>query len=81
MIKVQVIENFHLGKYDELVNVVKKTQSNYGYLRVGDIFECTEEMYNYLTKTNIKNRAFVKLIEYIPVEKKPKRTRKPKIEK
>ena len=86
MIKVEVIENFHLGRYSELKNVVRKTGGNDNYLYIGDTFECTEYMAKYLTNEikNPGNRAFVKVIEIIPekdnkiIEKKedPKITRK-----
>lgn len=88
MIKVIVIENFTLGRFNELkkikrANVIKNQE---GHLYVNDTFECTEEMYNYLTEGNKEKRAFVKLIEVIPdedinkqdVEKPKTRTRKRK---
>lgn len=85
MIKVEVIKDFTLEKYDELTNVVKKFGvEEQGKLRVGDIFECTQEMCDYLTGNNIKGEVVVKVIEVIPEivigntkvieeEKKPKK--------
>lgn len=82
MVKVEVIENFTLGKFDELKNIARKTIAEQGKLFVGDTFECTEEMYEYLTIKNAKNRAFVKLIEYIPEKiEKVKQEEKPKAKK
>lgn len=68
MIKVEVIENFTLGKFDELKNIVRKSTEQKGYLFAGDIFECTKEMAEYLTNEtpNPKDRPFVKVIEIIP---------------
>ena len=86
MIKVKVIENFTLGKFNELTNIVRKSKDEDGSLFVGDIFECTQEMADYLTGNNKEKRAFVEVIEVIPEkeikeevkEEKPKRTRSKK---
>lgn len=84
MIKVKVIENFTLGKFNELKNIVRANprQDLEGRLFKGDIFECTEEMAEYLTKTNAQGKPFVEVMEIIPekkeekvVEEKPKRKR------
>ena len=70
MIKVKVIENFTLGRFNELKNLVRNSAGNTpGFLYVNDTFECTEELAEYLTKTNAKQRAFVEVIEVIPEEK------------
>ena len=68
MIKVEVIEDFTLGKFNELRNLVRKNpnKNEQGWLYLGDNFECTEEMVEYLTKTNKEGRAFIKVIEVIP---------------
>lgn len=66
MVKVEVIENFSLGKYSELKNIARKSYNQEGYLYVGDIFECTEDMTKYLTGNNGFKRAFVKVLEVIP---------------
>lgn len=67
MVKVKVTENFHLGKFDELKNLVRASSKNTpNFLYVGDVFECTEEMAEYLIKTNSAQRAFVEIIEVIP---------------
>ena len=67
MVKVKVIENFHLGRFNELQNIQRVSSKNSpNYLYVGDVFECTEEMAEYLTKTNSAQRAFIEIIEVIP---------------
>lgn len=68
MIKVKVIENFSLGKFKELKNIVRANsrQDLEGRLFVNDTFECDEEMVEYLTKTNAKGKPFVEVVEVIP---------------
>lgn len=70
MIKVKVIEDFHLGKFNELKNIVRANynKKEEGRLYVNDIFECTEEMAEYLMGKNATKRAFVKVIEVVPEE-------------
>lgn len=92
MVRCEVIEGFTLGKFDELLDIKRVNLDIKGQLFVGDTFLCTEEMAEYLTKNNAKERAFVKIIEVIPdimdnlientVEEiiKPKRGRKKKEE-
>lgn len=79
MVKVEVIESFTLGKYDEISkSLVRKGAEERGKLFVGDIFECNKEMAEYLTGKNRLNRPFVKIIEIIPDEVKEE---KPVVEK
>lgn len=79
MIKVKVIESFYLGRFNELRNIQRNGPAENGYLNVGDIFECTEEMAKYLSneknsiyptdkdgKNNPRGRIFAKEIEVIP---------------
>lgn len=75
MVKCEVIENFDLGKFDEIKIVSRKARNVKGSLYVGDIFECNQEMADYLTGGNAKKKVVVKVIEVIPEEKK-----EPKIE-
>lgn len=63
MIKVEVIENFTLKKYNELKNVVRKSVGKEGELKVGDTFECDEQMAKYLTGDNQLQKVVVKIIE------------------
>lgn len=78
MIKVQVLENFTLKeRINEVNNLVRATAKNEtGFLYVGDVFECTEELADYLTQGNRFNKAFVKVVEVIPAEKPKRKTRK-----
>lgn len=71
MIKVKVIEDFHLGKFNELKNIIRANYNKreHGKLYVKDTFECTEEMAEYLMGKNAKKRAFVEVIEVVPEEK------------
>lgn len=78
MIKVEVIEEFTLKKFKELKNIVRNNpnRTEEGRLYVKDTFECTEEMVEYLTKTNAEGRAFVKVIAEEVKEEKSKETKK-----
>ena len=66
MIKVEVIEDFTLEKFDELKNIVRKRTNQVGKLFVGDTFECTKEIADYLIEKNKLNKPFVKVIEIVP---------------
>ncbi len=83
MIKVEVIEEFTLGKFNELKNITRKQKKEEGKLFIGDTFECDKKMADYLTGNNPINRAVVKVIEVIPEEKieenKPKRARRKRL--
>lgn len=70
MIKVEVIEEFTLEKFDALKNIVRKNKDTKGRLYVGDIFECDKEMADYLLGNNAKDKVVVKLIEVKKEEKK-----------
>lgn len=70
MIKVEVTEPFTLAKFNELKNIKRKALDTLGQLNVGDVFECTEEMFKYLDGENAKGKSFVKLIEVIPAKVK-----------
>jgi len=67
MIKVEVLEEFSLGKFNELKNVERcSTKEQYGKLFKGDKFECSKEMYEYLNGKNPLNKVVVKLIGVEP---------------
>lgn len=66
MIKCEVIEQFTLERFDELKNIVRKGQDVKGKLFYGDIFECDEELANYLMGGNDKGKVVVKIIEVKP---------------
>lgn len=73
MIKVEAIENFTLEKFDELKNIVRHSgYDKYGFLNKGDTFECTKEMAEYLTGSNIKGKIVVKVIEVISEKQEAK---------
>jgi hypothetical protein len=70
MIKVEVIEEFTLGEFKEIKNLVRynSNKNEYGRLYLKDTFECDKNMADYLTKSNKLNRPFVKVIEVISQE-------------
>ena len=70
MIKVKVIEEFTLEKFNELKNIVRAGKEEKGKLFIKDTFECDEKMADYLTGNNPINRAVVEVIEVIPEEVK-----------
>ena len=80
MIKVEVIENFSLKKFDELKNVQRKNKehNDKGYLFTGDTFECGEEMAKYLTGDNPLKKRVVNIIEIVPETKEQSKIEKPK---
>ena len=71
MVRVEVIEEFTLGKFNELKNIERANpnKNEDGHLYVNDKFECTEEMARYLGGENGEHRAFIKIIEVIPEKK------------
>lgn len=72
MIKCEVIiDNFTLGRFDELKNIIRENKKEKGKLFKGDIFECTKEMAEYLTGNNALNKAVVKVVEVMPEKKIP----------
>lgn len=85
MVKCEVIEPFTLVKFDELQNIQRKSIDTKGRLYVGDVFECEEQLADYLMGKNDKNKVVVKVIEVIPkklkteaqpiTEEKPKKKR------
>lgn len=73
MIKVEVIENFTLEKFNEITNLVRHGgYDKNGFLNKGDTFECTKEMAEYLTGGNEKGKVVVKVIEVIPEKQEAK---------
>lgn len=69
MIRVEAIDDFTLGRFNELKNVQRKRLDTPGRLYKGDTFECTEELVDYLSGNNKLNKVFVKVIEILPKEK------------
>ena len=72
MIKVEVVKEFTLGKFDELKNIKRAdvNKDEKGWLYVNDTFECSEEMVKYLTGDNKNNVVVVRVLEVIPEPKK-----------
>lgn len=75
MIKVEVIEDFTLERFDELSNIKRIGVETPGRLYVGDVFECAKDLADYLLGDNALKKVVVKLVEVIPekVETKHKR--------
>ena len=74
MIKCEVInDDFTLKKFDELKNIKRKDKSKNqkGKLYIGDTFECTQEMADYLTGNNAINKVVVRIIEIEPKKEEP----------
>lgn len=77
MVKVIVLDNFHLDKFKKLKNIERAdvSKNSEGYLYKGDTFECTEDMAEYLMNTeghrNPANKIFV---SRVPLEVIPKET-------
>lgn len=69
MIKLQAIERFTLGRFDELKNIERAGIETHGMIYVGDKFECTRELADYLLGNNALGKPFVKVIEVIPEAK------------
>lgn len=89
MIKCEVIKQFNFARFDELENIKRKNVEIKGKLLVGDEFECSKEIADYLTGNNPLNEVVVKIIEVEPkkeiatepvveVETEPKKAKKKK---
>ena len=78
MIRVEAIENFDLGRFDELKNIKRAKKDIKGSIFVGDTFECNQDLVEYLTGNNRLGKKVVKIIEYKPeeIDKKTKKTKK-----
>lgn len=66
MIKVEVIEKFSLERFNELENLERAKQDAPGKLNVGDKFECSKELADYLLGDNPLKKTVVKVIEVKP---------------
>ena len=80
MIKLEAIEKFKLQRFDELKNLERVGLDTTGQLNVGDKFECTKELADYLLGDNPLKKAVVKVIEVIPEEEKEEVIEEPKEE-
>ena len=70
MIKCEVIKQFNFARFDELENIKRKSVEIKGKLLVGDEFECSKEIADYLTGNNPLNEVVVQVVEVEP-ETKP----------
>ena len=61
-----LIKPFTLGRFNEITNIVRKGVDIPGQLNIGDIFECSQELAEYLTGKNDRGMIVVKVIEVIP---------------
>ena len=66
MVRLETIEDFTLEAFDELKNIERRAGGIKGKLNVGDTFECTEEMAEYLMGGNKLNKVVAKVIEVKP---------------
>lgn len=68
MIKVEALQDFSLAAFDEIKNIQRKNpnKNEEGKIYLGDVFECTREMGEYLTGNNHLKKIVVKLIEVAP---------------
>lgn len=89
MIKLQALEDFTLGRFNEVKNIIRKDKDEKGKMFYGDTFICEKDLAEYLTNTgkepNPVNRAVAKVIEVIPeikeVVEKPKQEVKKPVER
>lgn len=82
MIRVEVIESFKLEKFNDLKNIQRIGKDVQGCLFVGDTFECSQDMVEYLTGNNRLGKVVVKVIEVEPEKvEEPKEIIKPKKKK
>lgn len=78
MIKCEVIKKFGFSRFNELKNIKRKSIEVKDTLLVGDTFECSKEIADYLLGDNPIKEVVVKVIEVIPeVEVKKEKVVKP----
>ena len=60
--KVIAIEDFSFSKFNKIQNLIRAdiNKSDYGWIYKGDIFECNEKIFLYLTGNNYKKKVVVK---------------------
>ena len=67
MIRVEVVEQFTLKDYEKIKNSIKRKSIDVlGTVLIGDTFECTKEMVDYLMGGNEYKKVVVKVIEVEP---------------
>ena len=72
MIRVETITQFTLVEFDKITNITRRNADKQGMLFVGDTFECSKEMAEYLTGKNERGNVVVKVIEVVPKKKSKK---------
>lgn len=80
MIKVEAIQQFTLGRFNEISNLTRKRTDVPGTIFTGDTFECSKELAEYLTGKNDKGVVVVKVIEVIPDKVVEEKKEEPKVE-
>ena len=70
MVKLETTYEFTLKRFNELKNIVRKDANKHeeGWLYLGDTFECSEELADYLMGNNKDNKVVAKVIEVISNE-------------
>ena len=91
MIKVEAIKQFTLKNFKEAKNIVRKDKNEEGKIFIGDVFECSPEIAEYLQGNNEGKQVVIKVLEVIPeiqetdtkelTEKKVELVEKPRVEK
>ena len=71
MMKLEAIINFTLERFDEIKIISRKAIDTKGRLYPGDVFECNEEIANYVLGDNDKKVVAAKLIEITPIIGEP----------
>ena len=61
---VTAIENFTYDKYNKLENIVRKNpkENKEGTLYIGDMFDCDDEIMDYLLRRNRANKPLIEII-------------------
>ena len=80
MIKAKAIGEFTLQRFSELENIKRRNLVEEGKIFIGDTFECSEELAEYLNGKNPIEKSFIDIIEIIPEEQPKKRRTRKKIE-
>lgn len=66
MIKCKVIEDFKMDRFNELKNLKRADKDRIKYLYVGDTFECSEELADYLMGNNPIKKKVIKTLKVVP---------------
>lgn len=73
MVKLEVIQDFTLGRFNEIENLQRGTAKNKeGWLYISDKFECEKDLADYLLGDNPVNKKVVKVLEIVPQKEEVK---------